>query len=289
MTAALLLTGCTGTTQPAPGAPASSATPTPPSYESYVALGDSFTAAPYVPTTDLANGCLRSNRNYPTLVAERLDIADLTDVSCSAAQTRDLRRPQRTFRGTRVPAQLDALTEQTDLVTIGIGGNDFNLFGNLLQTCTTLRVIDPQGAPCTDQLTRDGVDPDAQTEKIGDRLRTAIGEVRQRSPEARVLLVGYPRIAPSQGTCPRLLPLASGDYATAERIAKSLATAMRSAARSTGVGFVDMHATSRGHDVCSKDPWVNGQTTDQGAALAFHPFAAGMRAVADRIVARLRR
>ena len=43
-----------------------------------------------------------------------------------------------------------------------------------------------------------------------------------------------------------------------------------------------MHAVSTGHEVCSSDPWVNGSTTDESAALAFHPFAAGQEAVADR-------
>ena len=287
----LLVNGCTGTasgpsnggSEPAPGRRTTISMP----IRQYVALGDSFTAAPYVPTTDLADGCLRSNGNYPSLVAARLDIPDFTDVSCSAAQIRDLGKPQRTFRGTKAPAQLKSLTEQTDLVTISVGGNDFNLFGNLLQTCTALRVVDPDGAPCTDQFARKGVDPTAQIERIGKLLAKAITEVRRRSPDSRILVVGYPRITPTDGTCPRLLPLAKGDYVTAARVARSLSLAMQAAATSTGVGFVNMHASSRGHDVCSKDPWVNGRFTDQKAALAFHPFARGMRAVAARIVSRL--
>lgn len=285
---ALVLTGCTSTSPgPSTADPAPPTTTAPPSYDEYVAMGDSFTAAPYVPSTDLADGCLRSNGNYPSLVAERLGVAELTDVSCSAAEIRDLRRPQRTFRDNRVPAQLDALTRQTDLVTLSIGGNDFNLFGNLLQVCTGLRSTDPEGAPCAERLTRDGIDPDAQVGEIGRRLRDALRDVRRRSPDARVLLIGYPRIAPADGTCPRLLPLAEGDYVTAERIAESLRLAMRRAARSTDAEFVDMYAASRGHDVCSEDPWVNGRFTDQTAALAFHPFADGMRAVARRVVDRL--
>jgi lysophospholipase L1-like esterase len=283
--------GCTGVSSGPEGgssesAPATRARTTTP-FEEYVALGDSFTAAPYVPTTDLADGCLRSDGNYPSLVAKRLDIADFTDVSCSAARIRDLDRPQKTFRDRKVPAQFDALTKQTDLVTISIGGNDFNLFGNLLRTCIVLRIVDPDGAPCTAQLTRDGVDPAAQTELIGARLRDAITEVHRRSPGSRILVVGYPRIAPADDTCPRLLPLATGDYVTAASVTKSLHLAMQAAATSTGVGFIDMYAPSRGHDVCSKAPWVNGSSTDQRAALAFHPFARGMRAVAARIIARL--
>ena len=43
-----------------------------------------------------------------------------------------------------------------------------------------------------------------------------------------------------------------------------------------------MYAASRGHDICSSDPWVNGRVTDRQRALAYHPFAAGMRADAAR-------
>ena len=223
LAAAVSLTGCTGTSAERSGA----RSPTgPPSYEHYVALGDSFTAGPYVPTTDLADGCLRSDENYPSLVAERLEITDLRDVSCSAAEIGDLPRSQRTFRDTAVPPQLDALTRRTDLVTVSVGGNDFNLFGKLLQTCATLRVLDPQGSPCTEQLARDGVDTVEQTRRIGARLEKVVREVQRRSPDARVLLVGYPRIGPATGTCPRLLPLATGDYATAAGVARSLRSAM---------------------------------------------------------------
>jgi hypothetical protein len=51
---------------------------------------------------------------------------------------------------------------------------------------------------------------------------------------------------------------------------------------------VDMYAASRGHDICSAAPWVNGRVTDRQRALAYHPFAAGMRADADGVVAALR-
>ena len=292
--AVLLLVGCTS--RPAehiaapavPGAGSSSATgPASPPYQRYVALGDSFTAGPYVPNTDLAQGCLRSSGNYPSLVAKRLDVATLVDVSCSGADTRDLVRPQNTFRDATVPTQLDALTEDTDLVTLGIGGNDFDLFGTLLQTCLQLRDGDPSGSPCADHLQEQGIDLGRQTSRIGERVATSIERIRERAPKARILLVGYPRIVPTNGTCPRLLPLAEGDYPLAENVAKTLYVAMSRAAKTTDVGFVGMYAASHGHDVCSDDPWVNGRFTDQTRALAFHPFAAEMDAVADRIVDRL--
>ena len=49
-----------------------------------------------------------------------------------------------------------------------------------------------------------------------------------------------------------------------------------------------MDAASRGHDICSSDPWVNGRVTKRGVALAYHPLLAGMRADAARVVAALR-
>jgi hypothetical protein len=55
------------------------------------------------------------------------------------------------------------------------------------------------------------------------------------------------------------------------------------------VSFVDMYTASRGHDICSSDPWVNGSVTDRQRALSYHPFAAGMRATAREVVAALRR
>ena len=62
--------------------------------ESYVAMGDSFTAGPVIPNQlPEAGGCMRSDHNYPHLVA-RATAAVLRDASCSGATTRDLTAPQ---------------------------------------------------------------------------------------------------------------------------------------------------------------------------------------------------
>ena len=291
VTVLLFLTGCTAESADVPSEAAdqqagesAGAPGREPEIGQYVALGDSFTAAPFVPTTDVADGCFRSDGNYPSLVAERLDFHDFVDVSCSGASTRNLTRPQPTVQDATVPPQLDALTGDTDLVTLGIGGNDFNLFTTLLQTCTRLGQDQPNGSPCSDYLAARGIDLMAEAGRIRGRVVDAVDQVRDRAPDARVLLVGYPRIGPSDGTCPRLLPFASGDYRQADLAARSLNDALRAAARSTDVEFVDMYAASDGHDVCSDRPWVNGQFTDRAAALAFHPLPAGMAAVANRVL-----
>jgi lysophospholipase L1-like esterase len=282
--AALLVSGCTRGSATAPDPTAS--TSSPPVIGRYVALGDSFSAGPLIPTTDLAGGCARSDHNYPHLVADAVDARKLVDVTCSGADTRDLTRVQRTFGDARIPPQLRAVTADTDLVTLGIGGNDLNLFSTLVSSCTRLRPLDPQGSPCARQLAARGPDLDAAVTTISHRVAASLRAIEAKAPRAEVLLVGYLRLAPDRGTCVGL-PLAAGDYAEGRRISRALDRALRTAARRTGTTFVDMYAASRGHDICSKDPWVNGSVNDRQRALAYHPFAAGMRADARAVVAAL--
>ena len=246
----------------------------------YVALGDSYTAGPLVPTTDLADGCLRSDHNYPSLLAARLDL-DLEDVSCSGATTRDLVRRQPTFRDTSVPPQQRAVDRRTDLVTVGIGGNDLGLFSTLVQSCLGLRDLDPSGSPCADSDVGQGMLRGLGT--IGDNVEQSLIRIRERAPQARVVLVGYLRIVPSTGSCSGRLPFAGGDVTFGDRVIRGLAGELEEAARAADVDYVDMYAASRGHDVCSAQPWVNGRESTPGVAAAFHPLLSGMRAVAGEL------
>jgi lysophospholipase L1-like esterase len=273
------LAGCTAPGQPTSGQPPAAAS----DYDSYVALGDSFTSAPFVPTTDLAEGCLRSDGNYPALLAERLRVTDVTDVSCSGARTVDLTRPQRTVGDSRVPPQLDAVGAGTDLVTVGIGGNDFDLFG----ACVRLQAR-PSSGSCAEALSGRGVDVFARARRIRGRVAAAVGAVRARAPEATVVVVGYPRLTPDRGTCPQL-PFGAADRTWARRVERALRAALRQAAADSGAVFADVYAASAGHDVCAAVPWVNGRRTDRQRALAFHPFVEGQEAAAEVVEAALDR
>lgn len=259
------------------GASSSSQSPRP---LTYVALGDSYTSAPFVPVTDVANGCLRSTANYPSLVAKKLD-AELDDRSCGAARTADFTRSQHPG----VPPQLSAVTKDTDLVTIGIGGNDEGVFTRLITECPRLRAADPTGAPCQEQMGAGGRDVLlAALGRTPARIQALVAQVRRRAPGAEVLLVGYPRIVAAGSTCEKL-PLAAGDYPYVERVNRALTNAVRKAARASGSTYVDVWAASLGHDICSSDPWINGSVTDQKRAAAYHPFAVEQAAVADLVVA----
>jgi lysophospholipase L1-like esterase len=269
------------------GLPSQPPTPAGPRLQRYVALGDSYSAGPLIPTTDLAGGCARSDHDYPSLVARRLHVRTFVDVTCSGATTADLAGYQHPFPSSRVPPQLRAVTRRADLVTIGIGGNDLDLFGTLVNTCTRLRSADPAGAPCARHFAaRHTLASVLRT--IGGRVRGSLLAIRHKAPDATVVLVGYLRLVPEHGTC-RALPLATGDYAFGRRVSRALAAAMRQAAHRAGVLFVDMYAASRGHSACAPDPWVNGAVTARQRALAYHPLLSGMRADARGVLAAVRR
>ena len=291
--AAVLVGGCTSAGTPASdpqqSEPSRRAAPQP-AY-SYVALGDSFTAAPGIPETDGSDGCLRSSGNYPSLVAGRLERrydVELADRSCSGADTSSLAGEQAIGRDP-LPPQLDALGRDTDLVTLSIGGNDFGVFLRLVGGCVSLAAQDPDGSPCRDAARSQG-DLLAETQsQIEGRLVRVIEQVERRSPRAQVLVVGYPQLAPARGGCPDLLPLASGDVPFAREVNKALTDNLARAAERTDATYVDVWRASEGHDICADEPWVNGQVGVQGGAIPFHPLPAGQAAVADLVLAEVER
>lgn len=252
-----------------------------PAYHHYVAMGDSFTAAPYVPLTDVAYGCFRSSNNYPHQLASALHIDDLRDRSCSGAQTKDLSGRQRTARGMAVPPQFGALSGETDLVTVGIGANNGHLYARMATVCRRSTRI----CPLYDQ--RDSLGG------IVDRLRAslvpALEQVKELAPNARVLLVGYPQMLPARGDCPRLPRMRPQDRSTFRSMNLRLRQEMRGAAAEAGVEFVDFYAVSQGHDICSRHPWVQGRVGSSRQGAALHPLPAGQAALARMIEQVLRR
>ena len=262
----------------------------PPPEESnyYVGLGDSFTAvAGYGPFQD---ACQRSEADYPALVAKKLDVSSFADVSCGGAQTVNLTQSQ-VIAGKGVnQAQLDAVSPATRLVTIGMGLNDAPTTTNgtrisylLLFTC----LPDQDGKrpkTCPTYLQQPDSGFDSVIASLADDVQNGLQQIRQQAPRARIVLVGYPRVAPDKGTCKQLPfpPVALDRIRTVVRAADE---ALAEVAKKEGADYVDMWAASRGHDACSEDPWVNGAKAVKGKALQFHPYEAYHRAVAAKIVA----
>lgn len=279
-----LLAACESRVSAQPSEGDLTTTPTEP--YTYVALGDSYTAAHGVPGTDWRDACLQSARNYPHLVAAALPDATLVDVSCSGTATHHM-LTERVVGQVSYPPQFDALTADTDLVTVSIGYNDFRLFTTLFGRCVQMAKKDPEGAPCKDRLVRpNGFDSLAKrVTVIGRRVARVVRGIRERAPEARILVVSYPHLLPEQGYCLGRVPLGKGDYAYVRGINEMMSEAQRKAAEGVeGAEYVDVAGASVGHDVCSRDPWVAGIDPVVTRAAAYHPFAVEQRAVADLIL-----
>jgi lysophospholipase L1-like esterase len=267
-------------TAPAPAPPAGGGT------GRYAALGDSYTSAPN--TGDPAGpppGCGRSANNYPHLVAAAIRPAEFTDVSCGGATTAEMTRPQPTGNGTN-PPQLDAVTPETTLVTVGIGGNDVG-FVALAAQCTT---DDPSASPCRDRLVTAGGDEMARRiETTGRRVAALLDQIHARAPRARVVLVGYPTILPDGGGCWPTLPLGTRDVAYLREGLARFNGKLAEVARAHRTGFADTATPGKGHDMCSPPDvrWVEG-LVPATPAMPLHPNARGERGMADTVLTLLR-
>lgn len=254
----------------------------------YVAFGDSYTAAPGVPDTDRDDPCLQSDHNYPHLLHQMLTGSELTDASCAGARTTSVTEPQREG----IEPQLDAVSKDTNLVTISLGGNDGAVFAALQTQCRLLAPEDPQGSPCKDANARSTGTGDNLLNVVAtleDHLKSVITDVQEKAPDATIVMVTYPQILPDEGVCPDKVPFAAGDYSYINSVVAAENDAMVAAAEATGVEWVDVETASIGHDICSSEPWINALiTTDFTRGNPLHPFPEEQEAIAELLFEKLR-
>jgi lysophospholipase L1-like esterase len=266
---------------------------TPPN--SYVALGDSFTAGPLITPQDPAiPGCLRSEANYPTLIAPDLRQPAFRDVSCSGAQTKHMTQVQDVDPDPDNPPQLNGLDGNTRIVTLGIGGNDIG-FSEIAKKCGELGLEDPQGSPCREHYNSGGSDEiAARIADLAPKLRAVLAEIDRRSPKAKVFVVGYPAILPETTVnfelCQPTLPVAKGDVDyLRDDVQKRLNATINYVSVAHGENYVDTYTPSIGHDAC-KPPtvrWVEPVVVAADAA-PVHPNRAGMEGMAEAVRATMR-
>ncbi|HEY2207483.1 MAG TPA: SGNH/GDSL hydrolase family protein [Pseudonocardia sp.] len=255
----------------------------------YVALGDSYTAGPLIPAQHgTPSGCLRSDHNYPSLVNTALRAPTFRDVSCSGATTQDLTAPQAVTGGSN-PPQLNALTERTQLVSLGIGGNDIG-FAKIIEECAKKSAPRPLGSACRDYYNRSGSDElAARIAAAGPKVAGALRAVADRAPDATVLVVGYPTILPDSGSgCYPVVPFSPKDVAYLRQVEQGLNAMLAREARDAGARFVDTYTPSIGHDICKLPgtKWVEGLVPTAPAA-PVHPNTLGMRNSANAVLATL--
>jgi hypothetical protein len=251
---------------------------------SYVSLGDSYTSGPFIlpPALGAPLECLQSARNYPHLAAAALSLS-LQDVSCSGATTENITT---TAQYSDQPPQIDALSSSTQVVSVGIGGNDKGLFLNTLITCGAEDLVFPFGTPCKATYGHKLAEEIAED---GPVVGAMLHQVHVISPQAKVFVVGYPDILPQSGNCWPTVPLTTGDVAYLNGVEKELNSMLNSEAGSNSATYIDTYTPGIGHDACkSLSVRYVEPVLPESDAFSVHPNAKGMEADASEVEAAMR-
>jgi hypothetical protein len=180
--------------------------------------------------------------------------------ACAGAETKHL--TQEAPHEDRYPElDNDAVDASTDLVTLTIGGNDVG-FSEIMQRCATDYCLDGtiDGKPFSQGL-------EDRVTRLRNDLRTVLREIRRRTFNARVLLLGYPHLLPdayagrvcAYTNAPGQFGYDSAEQAELYRLTDLFNDALGDVARSSGAEFVDVRELFAGHEACgSHAEWING-------------------------------
>lgn len=248
-----------------------------------VVLGDSYASAatPFDRGTLVLLGapsvCARGPA-WPRLLKPTSIRLSLTHVSCSGAVVLDL--IDRRMRANE-PVQIQALGAETDLVMLGIGGNDTG-FSEVFAAC---RFEEP--ARCGEVAAQMA----PRTAALSGSLVRLYREVLHRAPNALVIVVNYADSLPLAGepgldrcislrvpgdeiSDADLLVLDEWGQSISEQVAEAIATVS-----DPRLLVADLADAFVGHKICATEPWQWGRDGD----IPFHPNAAGHAALAARL------
>jgi lysophospholipase L1-like esterase len=257
----------------------------------YVALGDSYSSGEGVwdlddkPLNDGADRCHRAAGSYVPLVAQTYRFGGGTAFyACSGATTTQILSGQYGQK-----PQITRVAPTASLVTLSIGGNDAG-FTKVLTGCI---VKLPWSSACVEQ--------DAAVARRIDELRPSLTkvlrELRTRAPNARIIVLGYPRPFPEA-------PVASVDNLSAEdqtwlngmtrRLNDTVASVVSGFDRAIAafgvpgsVEYVDAYEAFTGHEVGRPQPYLNGLSVNMEElkvnARSYHPTGDGYRRFAELI------
>ncbi len=225
----------------------------------YVAMGSSFAAGPGIPV--VGPTCGRSDHNYPHLVAAALNL-DLTDVSCSGATTDHiLNTPQGA-----AALQINAVTPDTALVTMTIGGNDIG-FTRWTGFCSGKAAAEH----CAANLDQASISNSVAL--LPGKLAATVDAIRARAPNAIVVIVTYPRVFPEDAASCTEIAMSAEDTAFLGALGQRLEDAFVRVAADRQTLIADAYVLAEGHGPCAASGrWTNGSTVAESGA-RYHPTA----------------
>jgi lysophospholipase L1-like esterase len=219
----------------------------------YVALGDSYASGVGSGSyTSESGSCLRSTLAYPQLWANGHAPSSFKFVACSGAKTTDVNANQ-----------LSALSSSTTLVSITIGGNDVG-FSTVMEDCVLYGT-----STCVSDV--DAAENTARTQLPG-WLDTTYNGIRSHAPNARVVVVDYPRFYHDLWYC---VGLSSTSRNKINEGADVLDGVIQAAASRHGFSFADVRpAFANGHEICDSNSWLHSVDWSN-ITQSYHPTAAG--------------
>ncbi|SDN23041.1 GDSL-like Lipase/Acylhydrolase family protein [Allokutzneria albata] len=274
---------------------AASASPSAGAPLNVVAMGDSTasgTGAGYY-HRGTHGTCWRSSNSYSEVAVAKLRAegrkVEYTSVACSGASIDDVRT---TFKGQ--PSQLDVLKPNTNVVLLTLGANDINYveFGGLCMQGDCSKAA----GPVLEKLPA-----------MAKNLAKLIGEIKAKSPKAKVVVVGYGRqLTNGANGAAAADPICDASVFSAEertegsKIVTSLDLTLRATAKLTGSAFVSPLADSvnptkefAGHSQCdAAAPYYRGFDAlapgQEGQEAVLHLNKDGQAALGGLVAAKLR-
>ncbi len=242
----------------------------------YVAMGSSFAAGAGIgPLRAGTPGrCQRATNNYASLLAQRLSL-ELDDRSCGGARSEHVLGPWN-----ELPAQIEAVGPDTELVTITMGGNDINYVGLLFAASCDERGMAARmsGGECPTEIP---APTEAAYAILAEDLRAVADAVRQRAPDANLVFVQYVGLVPEHGCAD--VPLSDAEIVMLRQMAARLAEITAMTARDSDALLLPIHEQSMAHLPCSPSPWAKAfpQEAAGSNGAPWHPNAAGHARIAE--------
>ena len=220
--------------------------------DNYVALGDSYSAGTGTRDYSINSSCNRGPYAYPELIARDRPNTTLTAfVACSGAKTTDV-----------INNQVSSLSASTNIVTITIGGNDAG-FSSVITRCAEPLVS------CSSDITN------AQNyirNSLPAALNAVYTQIRTRAPNARVIVLGYPRLFMGVD-CNAGTFFSTDEMTRLNATADLMKTTISGRAAAYGFTFKDAIPSFTGHAVCSSTEWLNGLSNP--VSDSYHPNRTG--------------
>jgi lysophospholipase L1-like esterase len=234
----------------------------------YVSIGSSLASGVGIPQQ---LGCGQSSRNYAHVVAATLRL-NLDDVSCDGATIPDVLN---TTQNGDLPPQIDAVTPDTRLITVGLGGNDIG-YNFYAENCGQFGMCTPP----TDTAALEAAFPEL--------LDTMLADLKAAAPSAVIVVVTYPLEFPSTD-CAALDMPALG-FGILQQMGAVLESDLVAAAQRANVLLADPYSAPPIHTACGRkgQRWTFGLLQTKNG-YPYHPTAHGHKAMATMILAALKK